>query len=106
MPVVVVSGARQTGKSTLVEDLLPGARTYRTPDDLDVRALAERTPDGLVELPGPLVLDELRRVPDLLLAVKRAVDKKREPGRFILTGSANLRSIWWWSGAGTSWGSR
>lgn len=90
MPVVVVSGARQTGKSTLVEELLPGSRTYRTLDDLDVRALAERTPDELVELPGPLVLDEVQRVPNLLLAVKRAVDRKREPGRFILTGSANL----------------
>lgn len=90
MPVVVVTGARQTGKSTLVEDLLPGRRAYHTLDDLDVRALAERTPDELVGRPGPMVLDEVQRVPDLLLAVKRAVDRERQPGRFILTGSANL----------------
>ena len=90
MPVVVVTGARQTGKSTLVEDLLPGRRAYHTLDDLEVRALAERTPDELVGRPGPMVLDEVQRVPDLLLAVKRAVDRERQPGRYILTGSANL----------------
>lgn len=90
MPVVVVTGARQTGKSTLVADLLPGRRAYDTLDDLDVRALAERSPDELVGRPGPMVLDEVQRVPDLLQAVKRAVDRDREPGRFILTGSANL----------------
>jgi len=90
MPVVVVTGARQTGKSTLVRDLLPGRRAYHTLDDLDVRALAERTPDELVGRPGPMVLDEVQRVPDLLLAVKRAVDRDRQPGRYILTGSANL----------------
>lgn len=90
MPVVVVTGARQTGKSTLVADLLPGRRAYHTLDDLEVRALAERTPDELVGRPGPMVLDEVQRVPDLLLAVKRAVDRERQPGRYILTGSANL----------------
>jgi uncharacterized protein len=90
MPVVVVTGARQTGKSTLVSELLPGKRTYLTLDDLDVRALAERTPEELVGRPGPMILDEVQRVPDLLLAVKREVDRDRSPGRFILTGSANL----------------
>jgi predicted AAA+ superfamily ATPase len=90
MPVVVVTGARQTGKSTLVRDLLPGRRAYHTLDDLDVRALAERTPDELVGRPGPMVLDEVQRVPGLLLDVKRSVDRERRPGRYILTGSANL----------------
>lgn len=90
MPVVVVTGARQTGKSTLVADLLPGRRAYHTLDDLDVRALAERTPDELVNRPGPMVLDEVQRVPDVLFAVKRAVDRERRSGRYILTGSANL----------------
>lgn len=90
MPVVVVTGARQTGKSTLVRDLVPGPRAYHTLDDLDVRALAQRSPDELVGRPGPMVLDEVQRVPDLLLAVKRAVDRERQPGRYVLTGSANL----------------
>ncbi len=90
MPVVVVTGARQTGKSTLVSHLLPGDRTYLTLDDLEVRTLAERAPDELVARPGPLILDEVQRVPDLLMAVKREVDRDRTPGRFLLTGSANL----------------
>jgi predicted AAA+ superfamily ATPase len=90
MPVVVVTGARQTGKSTLVRKLLPGRWPYYSLDDLDVRAQAERTPDELVERAERLVLDEVQRVPDLLLAVKRAVDERRRSGRYILTGSANL----------------
>lgn len=90
MPVVVVTGARQTGKSTLVRDLLPDKRPYYSLDDLDVREQAERAPDDLARRSGSLVLDEVQRVPDLLLAIKRAVDEQRRPGRFILTGSANL----------------
>lgn len=90
MPVVVVTGARQTGKSTLVRELLPGGRPYFSLDDLDVRAQAERAPDDLLERGGAIVLDEVQRVPELLLAVKRAVDRHRVPGRYILTGSANL----------------
>lgn len=90
MPVVVVTGARQTGKSTLVRRLLPEDRPYYSLDDLDVRAQAERSPEELVERAERLVLDEVQRVPDLLLAVKRAVDEGRRAGRYILTGSANL----------------
>lgn len=90
MPVVVVTGARQTGKTTLVRDLLPGDRPYYTLDDLPVLEQAERTPDELAGRAERLVLDEVQRAPDLLLAVKRAVDESRSPGRFIVTGSANL----------------
>ncbi|HSW28458.1 MAG TPA: hypothetical protein VLH75_03095 [Longimicrobiales bacterium] len=63
MPVVVVTGARQTGKSTLVGELLPGRRAYHTPDDFDVRAPAERTPEEPVARPGPMVLAEVQRTP-------------------------------------------
>lgn len=90
MPVVVVTGARQTGKSTLVRELLPGGRPYYSLDDLDVLEQAERSADELVRRAERLVLDEVQRAPDLLLAVKRAVDERRRPGRFVLTGSANL----------------
>ncbi|HUF88646.1 MAG TPA: ATP-binding protein [Gemmatimonadota bacterium] len=90
MPVVVVTGARQTGKSTLVRRLLPEDRPYYSLDDLDIRAQAERFPEELVERAERLVLDEVQRVPDLLLAVKRAVDEGRRAGRFVLTGSTNL----------------
>ena len=90
MPAVVVTGARQTGKSTLVQDLLPGDRHYFTLDDLDVVDLARNDPEALLEGGRPVTLDEVQRQPSLLLAVKRAIDRRREPGRFVITGSANL----------------
>jgi len=90
MPAVVVTGARQTGKSTLVEHLVPGKRRYATLDDLDVLDAARRDPEVLVGVPGPVTLDEVQREPELLRAVKRAIDRDRTPGRFLLTGSANL----------------
>lgn len=89
MPAVVLTGARQTGKSTLARSLRPTGR-YATLDDLDVRALAERDPIALVGGTGPVILDEVQRAPELLHAVKRAIDEHRTRGRFLLTGSANL----------------
>jgi predicted AAA+ superfamily ATPase len=90
MPAVVVTGARQTGKSTLVEQLTPGQRRYHSLDDLDVLDAAQRDPGALVGGTDPVTLDEIQRAPDLLRAVKRAIDQRRTPGRFLLTGSANL----------------
>ncbi|MDW8468900.1 MAG: ATP-binding protein [Burkholderiales bacterium] len=93
MPVVVVLGARQTGKTTLVRSHPPlRARPYLTLDDLSVRLQAEADPEALVARAPELVLDEVQRAKDVLLAVKRAVDRDRprRPGRFVLTGSANL----------------
>jgi predicted AAA+ superfamily ATPase len=90
MPAVVVMGARQTGKSTLAEHLTPGHRRYRTLDDLDVIDAARRDPELLVGGFEPVTLDEVQREPGLLHAVKRAIDRDRVPGRFLITGSANL----------------
>lgn len=90
MPAVVVTGARQTGKSTLVEHLVPGQRRYRSLDDIDVLDAARRNPELLVAGKQPVTLDEVQREPSLLLAIKRAIDRQRVPGRFLLTGSANL----------------
>lgn len=91
MPVVVVTGARQTGKSTLVRDLTPaGDRLYLTLDDLDVLDQAKRAPDDLVARAPRMTLDEIQRAPDLMLAVKRAVDRRRQKGQYFLTGSANV----------------
>ncbi len=90
MPAVVVTGARQTGKSTLALNLAPGGRRYLSLDDLDVVDAARRDPDVLVGGPQPVTLDEVQREPDLLRAVKRAIDRQRTPGQFLLTGSANL----------------
>ena len=91
MPVVVVTGARQTGKTTLVLDR---ARmrdaAYFSLDDLDVRSQARDNPTDLLRRGTRVVLDEVQREPALLSAVKRLVDRERTPGRFIVTGSANL----------------
>lgn len=90
-PVVVLTGARQTGKSTLIRELLPEPeRDYRTLDDMDVLERAQREPDALVSSRQPITIDEIQRSPDLLLAIKRAVDRDRKLGRFLLSGSANL----------------
>jgi predicted AAA+ superfamily ATPase len=90
MPATVVTGARQTGKSTLAEHLVTGRRRYVSLDDLDVLDAARRDPELLVGGAQPVTLDEVQREPELLRAVKRAIDRDRKPGRFLLTGSANL----------------
>ena len=92
-PVVVLMGARQTGKSTLVQsEPFLSDRAYLTLDDLETRERARMESDDLVRTAPRLTLDEVQREPDLLLAVKRAVDgdRPRQNGRFVLTGSANL----------------
>jgi predicted AAA+ superfamily ATPase len=93
MPVVVVMGARQTGKSTLVRtDPVVGERPYITLDDIDLLVQARTEPDDLVRRAPRLTIDEVQREADLVLAIKRVVDetRPRRPGRFVLTGSANL----------------
>jgi len=90
MPAVVVTGARQTGKSTLVKELTPEKRSYFSLDDMDVFELARQNPEALTGGAVNVTLDEVQREPDLLIAVKRAIDSDRRPGRFLLTGSANL----------------
>ena len=77
MPAVVVTGARQTGKRTLAEVLVPGERHYRSLDDLDVLDAARRDPQVLVGGPGPMTLGEVQPEPSLLRAVKRAIDRDR-----------------------------
>lgn len=88
MPVVILAGARQTGKSTLVRNLFPNRR-YLTLDDLDLLDQAKRDPDSLLANP-PLTIDEIQRAPELLHAIKRQVDKQRKLGDYLLTGSAQL----------------
>lgn len=89
-PVVVLTGARQTGKSTLAQREFGADRSYLTLDDFEVLDQARNAPDALVRRAPRLTIDEVQRAPELLLAIKRAVDQDRRPGRFLLTGSANL----------------
>lgn len=89
-PVICLLGPRQSGKSTLAKTLEPG-RTYISFDDNDLIKQAENDPTGLIQsLPERVTLDEIQRVPQLMLAIKASVDDNRLSGRFILTGSANL----------------
>lgn len=92
-PAVLLTGARQTGKSTLVQELAATVHParYLTFDDAGVLAAAQADPAGfLAGLEGAVVLDEVQRAPELFLALKAAVDRDRRPGRFLLTGSANV----------------
>ena len=93
-PVVVVNGARQTGKSTLVQSLdgLKAApRRYLTLDDPAILNAAKSDPAGFINgLQGPVTLDEVQRAPELFLPIKAAVDRNRQPGRYLLTGSADV----------------
>ncbi len=91
--VVGVVGPRQAGKSTLAKRIVGGApaATYVSLDDRDARAAAEADPRGFVEgRPGMLAIDEVQRVPELLLAIKASVDLDERPGRFLVTGSSQL----------------
>lgn len=89
-PVLLLNGARQTGKSTLAQGV-DAQRRYLTLDDPVVLAAAQADPFGFVDgLDGPVCLDEVQRAPGIFLAIKAAVDRLRQPGRFLLTGSANV----------------
>ena len=91
MPVTVLTGARQTGKSTLARMHPIGTdRSYFTLDDYGVLEQAQHEPDALAARAVQITLDEVQRVPHVLLAIKRLVDEDRVAGRFLLTGSANL----------------
>ena len=89
-PVVCLLGPRQCGKTTLVQQLAPN-RAYVSLDEHNYHQTALADPAGFVaSLPDAVTLDEVQRAPELLHAIKRAVDQDRRPGRFVLTGSANL----------------
>jgi predicted AAA+ superfamily ATPase len=94
-PVALIHGPRQSGKTTLAR--LVGERRghrYISFDDDAVCMAAQRDPAGFVaELPERVILDEVQRVPAVFTALKIAVDRRRVPGRFILTGSANVLLI-------------
>lgn len=91
MRVVMVTGPRQAGKSTFVEHHPAlGGRPYVSLDDPSVLRRARENPAAFVRSEARLTIDEVQREPDLILAIKSAVDREKQRGQFVLTGSANL----------------
>lgn len=89
-PAVLVHGPRQCGKTTLTRMLGKGYAYYSF-DDRDLLAAAKRDPVGFVErLPARVILDEVQHAPELFAELKQTIDGKRQPGRFVLTGSSNV----------------
>lgn len=93
--VVVINGARQTGKSTLARLVAAdhAAVELRFLDDAATRSAAAADPAAFVRHQGLMVIDEVQRVPDLMLAIKHVVDLDPHPGQFLLTGSARLLAL-------------
>ncbi|HLJ64135.1 MAG TPA: ATP-binding protein [Stellaceae bacterium] len=91
--VVLLAGPRQAGKTTLAQALAGETRAYRTLDNATTLAAARADPTGFVRNLDRAVIDEIQRTPELLLAIKESVDTDPRPGRFLLTGSANLMTL-------------
>ncbi|WP_281645825.1 ATP-binding protein [Parendozoicomonas sp. Alg238-R29] len=109
-PVVVITGPRQSGKTTLAKEMLKNLEggIYHTLDDDNILAVAEADPVGFLRQqqhlqqqkqsanqghPGPIVIDEIQRAPALIRTIKLLVDENRRPGAFLLTGSADLMTL-------------
>lgn len=92
-PIVLLTGARQTGKSTLIMNFIEKYHPafYVSLDDIGTLSAAKTDPEGFISgIDQNVALDEVQRVPDILLAIKKQVDRNRQPGRYILSGSANV----------------
>ncbi|MFO1079568.1 MAG: ATP-binding protein [Reyranellaceae bacterium] len=92
-PVVLIVGPRRAGKTTLVRKMDSAGRNYLTLDDLTVLEAARSDPAGFIRGQDRATIDEIQRAPDLLLAIKKTVDEDYRPGRFLLTGSANVMTL-------------
>lgn len=93
-PVVLLAGPRQADKTTLVRRIAEKQEMrYLTLDDQLTLLSAREDPVGMIRSINRAVIDEIQRVPQLLLAIKKSVDQDRRPGRFLLTGSANLMAL-------------
>ena len=92
-PVVLIVVPRRSGKTTLARHLAQAGRRYITLDDQTTLQSAQSDPGGFIRGLDLAIIDEIQRVPELLLAVKKTVDENDRPGRFLLTGSANVMTL-------------
>lgn len=94
-PVVIISGPRQSGKTTLARQIQDRDSIYITLDDITQYDAARNDPIGFIRNLNskPTIIDEVQRVPELFLAIKQSVDENRVPGRFLLTGSSNAMML-------------
>ncbi len=92
-PAVLLVGPRRAGKTTLVRHMGGGGRAYVTLDDQTALDAARADPAGFIRGQDRVIIDEIQRVPELLLAIKKAIDEDYRPGRFLLTGSANVLTL-------------
>jgi uncharacterized protein len=91
MPVAVITGLRQTGKTTFLQHQFPpGERRFISFDDFAQLSAAKSDPDRFANTDEALTIDEAHKCPEIFTAIKRAVDRGRRPGRFLLSGSANF----------------
>ncbi|OGB83307.1 hypothetical protein A3F66_05605 [candidate division TM6 bacterium RIFCSPHIGHO2_12_FULL_32_22] len=90
-PVTLLTGARQSGKTILTENIAQEKNyNFFSLDDIATYVTAKNDPTGFIrDLPKPVVIDEVQRVPELFLSIKRDVDKNRKSGNYLLTGSVN-----------------
>jgi predicted AAA+ superfamily ATPase len=91
--VVLVEGPRQAGKTTLIRKFVNDRRPYLSLDDPVILANAKNDPVGFIRNLDGAVIDEIQRAPELMLVIKQSVDSNTAPGRFLLTGSANVMAL-------------
>jgi len=94
-PLLLIKGARQVGKSTLMQELINlfGGQSFSL-DDPNILSIAREDPRGFIDqIQTPVLLDEVQRAPEIVLPLKLRIDKNRQPGQFLLTGSADFHTL-------------
>lgn len=92
--VVILSGARQCGKTTTSKTMVNNQSIYRTLDESTLLQAAKNDPQGFIKISkGTMIIDEVQRVPELITAIKKTVDENTRYGQYLLTGSVNIQTL-------------